>query len=421
MRAKMNHESATDGYGVAIIGAGPYGLSIAAHLRQRGIPFRIFGTPMRSWTREMPKDMRLKSEGFASNLSDPTGRHTLKQFCTDQGLPYADMGLPTPRETLARYGLAFRAALVPEVEEREVRALDRQGDGFRLELDDGEIVFASTVVVAVGLTYFQWIPEQLRGLGPFVSHSAAHYDLDGFRGRQVAVIGGGASAVDLAGLLNEAGAHVQLFVRGNRLEIHKEGSSSRSLLDRVNAPFSGIGPGWRNLMFTEFPNIYHYFPEETRHRIAMKTVGPAGCWFMRDRVEGRLPIHLNHTIAQAQAVGSRIELRFGTTSGKEHIDTFDHVIAATGYRYNLRRIAFLSNALQEQLRSRFGTPILDSDFQSSVPGLHFVGAISLNSFGPVVRFIYGTRFTAHRLAAALAVERRRFSSNGPNRLAGAAS
>jgi thioredoxin reductase len=418
---RINHEPVAAGSGVAIIGAGPYGLSIAAHLRQHGIPFRIFGTPMRSWTREMPKDMLLKSEGFASNLSDPNGQYTLKQFCVDQGLPYADIGLPTPRATLARYGLAFQAALVPEVEDREVRALDRQGEGFRLELDNGEVVFAGTVVVAVGLAYFQWIPEQLRGLERFVSHSAAHYDLDGFRGRDVAVIGGGASAVDLAGLLNEAGAHVQLFVRGNRLEIHREGSSSRSLLDRVNAPFSGIGPGWRNLVFTEFPNIYRHFPEETRHRIAMKTVGPAGGWFMRDRVEGRLPIHLGHTIAQAQPMGDRVELRFGTTSGKEHISTFDHVIAATGYRYDLRQIAFLRDALLEQLRSRFGTPILGSDFQSSVPGLHFVGAVSLNSFGPVVRFIYGTRFTARRLAAALAVKRRRFSSGAHNRLAREAS
>jgi hypothetical protein len=120
-------------------------------------------------------------------------------------------------------------------------------------------------------------------------------------------------------------------------------------------------------------------------------------------------------------LGDRVELRFGTTSGKEHISTFDHVIAATGYRYDLRRIAFLRDALLEQLRSRFGTPILGSDFQSSVPGLHFVGAVSLNSFGPVVRFIYGTRFTARRLAAALAVKRRRFSSSAHNRLAREAS
>jgi cation diffusion facilitator CzcD-associated flavoprotein CzcO len=54
----------------AIIGAGPYGLSIAAHFRSRGISFRVFGRPMDSWLRHMPKGMHLKSDGFASNLSD---------------------------------------------------------------------------------------------------------------------------------------------------------------------------------------------------------------------------------------------------------------------------------------------------------------------------------------------------------------
>jgi FAD-dependent urate hydroxylase len=52
---------------LAIIGAGPYGLSIASHLAQTGLSFRIFGSPMKSWSGHMPRGMHLKSEGFASN------------------------------------------------------------------------------------------------------------------------------------------------------------------------------------------------------------------------------------------------------------------------------------------------------------------------------------------------------------------
>src|ERR1700760_1616078 len=83
---------------VAIIGAGPYGLSIAAHLRAAGVDFRIFGKPMGFWRDHMPDGMHLKSEGFASSLSEPSGKFTLGAFCKERGLDYADLGSPVPLE-----------------------------------------------------------------------------------------------------------------------------------------------------------------------------------------------------------------------------------------------------------------------------------------------------------------------------------
>src|SRR6266540_4232812 len=73
---------------VCIIGAGPYGVSIAAHLRSIGIDFRIFGISMHRWRAQMPIGMFLKSEGRGSSLSDPTGHHTLARYCTEEGLQY---------------------------------------------------------------------------------------------------------------------------------------------------------------------------------------------------------------------------------------------------------------------------------------------------------------------------------------------
>src|SRR5271157_3631625 len=99
----------------AIIGTGPYGLSIAAYFRRLGIPYRIFGRPMESWRSHMPKGMMLKSDGFASNIYDPAGEFTLKQFCLARGIEYADMGIPVRLETFSAYGLAFRDRLVPDL------------------------------------------------------------------------------------------------------------------------------------------------------------------------------------------------------------------------------------------------------------------------------------------------------------------
>ena len=183
---------------VAIIGAGPYGLSLAAHLRARGIDFRIFGTPLNSWRTQMPKGMFLKSEGFASNLYDPDGAFTLERFCADKSLGYADYNHPVPLETFCAYGLAFQQRFAPMLEDEAVVELERTGEGYRLVLDNGETLTARKVVVAVGAGHFRFVPEALKALpAEYLSHAADHHDLSRFAGRDVIVVGGGASAIDL--------------------------------------------------------------------------------------------------------------------------------------------------------------------------------------------------------------------------------
>jgi cation diffusion facilitator CzcD-associated flavoprotein CzcO len=175
---------------VAIIGAGPYGLSLAAHLRARGVRLRIFGQPMRGWSMQMPKGMLLKSDGFASNLSDPDGAFTLKRFCAEQGIEYADTGIPVHLDTFITYGLAFQQRMAPDLEDKTVVGLDRSPEGFVLRLDDGEMVAARRAVLATGIGHFRHMPAPLAHLPPaFASHSSCHRDPGAFRHRSVAVIG----------------------------------------------------------------------------------------------------------------------------------------------------------------------------------------------------------------------------------------
>src|ERR1035438_10793829 len=144
----------------AIIGAGPYGLSIAAHFRRRGIPVRIFGRPMDSWLNHMPKGMKLKSDGFASNIYDPENAFTLGQFCAERGIEYADSGVPVTLETFVAYGLAFKERMLPEFEDKQVVSLDRAPEGFVLGLDNGETVTARQVILAVGITHFEYVRSE---------------------------------------------------------------------------------------------------------------------------------------------------------------------------------------------------------------------------------------------------------------------
>ncbi len=388
----------------AIIGAGPYGLSIAAHFRSRGVPFRIFGRPMDSWRSHMPKGMLLKSDGFASNISDPDDRFTLGKFCAEEGIEYSDTGIPVRLDTFTRYGLAFKERMVPELENKQVVSVECSPEGYLLQLEDGEKLSARSVVLAVGITHFDYVPENLAHLpAEFLSHSGWHHDVEQFRGREVIVIGGGSSALDWAALLQEAGANVQLVARQAALKFHgKLTGNQRSLWERIQRPQTGLGPGWRSSFYANAPAAFHRLPDGLRSEIVKRTLGPSGGWFVKDRVMNHVPQLLGQTVQRAEVKDEKVHLHVRAQDGTEREIRADHVIAGTGYKVDLERLTFLSSEIRSKLATLFGTPVLSSTCESSMPGLYFVGIAAANSFGPVMRFAFGADFAARTVTRALA-------------------
>lgn len=381
----------------AIIGAGPYGLSLAAHLRGRGHEFRIFGVPMDTWTTRMPKGMRLKSEGFASSLYDPNGEFTLGTYCQRQSLPYADIGLPVPLDTFTAYGLKFQQKFVPNLENKIVESLSRSATGFELRLSDGEVCVARSVVLAVGLTHYSYLPPVFADCPKeFVTHSSAHHDLDRFRGRSVALIGSGASALDLAALLHQAGADVQVLARGSELRFQSP-PTKRTWFDRLRAPNTGLSQGWDLVFCTKAPLLFHKMPERFRHDFVRRTLGPAPCWFVKQEVVGNVSTHLGVNVTNITLKNSSVALELTNNVGDRKSISADHVVAATGYRVDLRRLNFVNSELRSAIRHADHSPILSPRFESSVPGLYFVGVSAANSFGPLLRFAYGAGFAARHL------------------------
>lgn len=389
---------------VAIVGAGPYGLSIAAHLRKQDLSFRIFGPAMDTWISHMPVGMCLKSDGFASDLYDPDGALTLKKFCAERGIPYKDMGLPVKLETFTEYGLTFRDRLVPELENKMVVGLKRIPEGFSITLDDGETFSARRVVLAIGVTHFEYLPENLSHLpAELFSHSARHREVSGWKGRKVVIVGAGASALDLAALMHHAGANVELVARKKEVKFHsKPTGKPRTWWQRLRHPDSGLGPGLRSRIFANAPWAFQYLPEGMRVDLVKRTLGPSGGYFVHDMVVGKVPMHLGYGIdkAEAQADGVHLHLRAQDGSTKEVVA--DHVVAATGYKVDLKKLTFLSDDLRSQIQVIGGAPELKSTFESSVPGLYFAGLAAANSFGPVMRFAFGAGYAAKRISAALA-------------------
>ncbi|WP_220446732.1 FAD-dependent oxidoreductase [Nonomuraea deserti] len=381
---------------VAIVGAGPYGLSVAAHALGAGLDVRIFGKPMRAWEFHMPRGMLLKSEAAASHLGDPERRYGLDAFHR-----YA-YGEPVPVERFAAYGKWFRARAVGQaLDESEVTAVGSEGHLFALSLSSGASVLARSAVLAVGHLPFAHRPGVLAGLPPeAATHSCDHHDLGAFAGRDVTVLGAGQSALETATLLAEAGASARIVARADALAWNDVPAERRSLLDRVRAPRSRLGGGWPSVAWSRLPGAIRYLPDATRDHIVRNTLGPAGSWWLRDRFDGAVKVILGTRLTGAEH-GDGVRLHLRDLSGAAGTLDTEHVIAATGYRVDVERIAILREDLRRAVASSGPAPRLSATFETPVAGLHLVGLAAAATFGPSMRFVCGCDFAARRVTRGL--------------------
>jgi thioredoxin reductase len=358
---------------------------------------------MEFWREHMPKGMLLKSDGFASTLYDPRSNFTLQHFCKERNVKYADVGIPVRVEDFCAYGVAFQQRFAPNLENKRVVSLESTRPDFTIRLNDGESFRARRVVVATGLTRFEHVPSELAALpAELLSHSSSHTDCGRFKGHDVTVVGAGASATELATLLHEGGANVRMVARRSSIELHTRMADRRILAETMRRPLSPIGPGWKSRFFTDLPLVFYGLPKPLQNRLVKGFLGPAGGWFLRGRFD-HVPVLAGYQISAAEASNGRAILWLKSGNGETQRIETGHVIAATGYRVDLHRLPFLNADVKSELKLYAdNTPKLSSHFESSVPGLFFVGATAVNSFGPVVRFACGAKFAASHLSNHLA-------------------
>ncbi len=382
-------------YDAVVVGAGPYGLSTAAHLRGRGLSVAVFGRPLELWRRHMPKGMLLRSHWWATSLSAPGEQYRFERFL--QASKY-ETRYPVPIEAFIDYALWFQHHAVPDVDETYVASVQRQRDSFLLTLEDGRTVQSAAVVMAVGLYYYAARAEPYGRLpGRLVSHSCEHHDLGAFKGRRVIVVGGGQSAIEYTALLHEAGATVHVVARRPILWLPPDRANERTRLERMLAPNASIAPGWRNWILERLPYLFYRFPQDSKDRYNGNYVSGATDW-LRERVIGKATLHEGHTVVEAAEVDGRVAATIsdGTTVRA------DHAILATGYRVDINKLTMLHPSLLRDVKTDRAIPILSPSFESSVAGLYFVGLTSLRAFGPLYRFVAGCKAAGRRVAASVA-------------------
>jgi len=386
---------------VLVIGAGPFGLSISSHLRHRGVRHTIVGRAMDTWHAHMPLGMFLKSEPYGSVISSATQGYDIAAYSKLHGFDdYVDRVGPLSLERFIGYADWFTGQLVPDIRDLTVTSVTPAGGGFTVDFAEACPVTARQVIVATGLLPYAYTPCELSGLpSDLMTHSSVHNRLDQFRGRRVAVIGGGQSALQTGALLHEAGADVQVMVRKEHIVWDKQLPQEISLLDRFRRPPAKLCEGW-GCVFYDSPDAFRFLPESVRIRKALTSFGPQGAWWLRDRVDGVVEVLTGHRLRSAETRGCGVRLHFDGPK-RTAIDV-DHVIAGTGFRIDVSRLSFLSEEIQTSLSTRADCPVVNRAGESSVPGLYFAGAHTMVSLGPGVRFISGTHTTAAHLARSVA-------------------
>jgi hypothetical protein len=382
--------TATPDHQVAIVGAGPLGLAVAAHLRDARVSAFVCGQTMEFWRDQMPRGMMLRSPLRATSISSPRRELSLESWSSAEARATAS---PLPLEDFIAYGEWFQQRAAPDLDPRKASSIEHAGASFRIALEGGEELRVQRVVVAGGIAPFPYIPPELRALPPtLVSHSSQYGDLGQFAGRSVVVLGGGQSAVETAALLREAGAEVELIFREDRIVWLDAQPAWR--LPKTGAP-TGVG-GPRSSWLAAAPDLFRRLPQALQPRIAFRCIRPAAAAWLHTRTDA-VPMTAGETIVTAEPRGDQIHLALRSGAERE----VDHLLLATGYDVDVRRYPFLTPGLLEKVKLIDGYPMLGPGLESSLPGLYFVGAPAARTFGPVMRFVTGSCYAAPAVARSL--------------------
>lgn len=390
---------------VTILGAGPYGISAAAHLRTiKGLEVREFGEPMSFWDQNMPVGMLLRSNWTATQIADPTQALSIEAYMAESG---DHMAQPVPLEGFVRYGQWYQRKAIPDLDHRAIIRIESDPKGFRATLADGETIVSKRVVVAAGIGSFMRRPKEFDALpAALASHTSEHRDLSEFAGKKVVVIGGGQSALESAALLHESNAEVEVVSRSTHVNwlsgwasttLHKRlGKFTRQLL---YAP-TDVGPAGISQLVAR-PALLRTLPRSLQDKLRKRAVRPAGARWLVDRLKN-VPINLGRTVVSVRAVGQRVNVRLDDGTDR----SVDHVLLGTGYQVDVSKYGFLSAELVQSMHRFNGFPVLREGLETSIPGLHILGAPAAWSFGPLMQFVSGTTYASRVLTRCISSNKR---------------
>lgn len=373
-----------------IIGAGPYGLALAAYAKQKNIEYKVLGKMMDFWKSNMPNGMLLRSA--CDWHYDPCDQDTFERYLETKNLKPVDVE-PIALDVYLGYVEWFVKQKELEILPTWVEQLNYvpgTSPFFEAVLQDGRTLTTKNVVLALGFRYFKNVPEPYSALFPpgRFAHTCDLVDLAPLKGKRLLIIGGRQSAFEWAALLNEAGAEtVNLSYR------HPTPAFQPSDWSWVNPIVEAIvdNPSWfRRLTEEEKAQVNQRLWAEGRLKLEP--------WLGARIAKAEIKIFPESHITGCREL-SNYELEVslnGTTV------VVDQIILATGYKVNIEKVPLLTRGnILARLETRNGFPALDEHFQSNLPGLFFTSMCATQDFGPFFAFTAGVRASAKLIGSAL--------------------
>jgi len=346
---------------VAIIGAGPYGLALANYLSASGTPFIILGKPMELWRNHTFDSMNLRSDYATSEIGHPNHKFRFELFCAESGLPMADLIGQLPVSIFRKYIDWCFAQFPFSVQQQYVASISTTAKGYQIETDQAESFTAQNIVLATGIAHHLYIPASFRS-HPGIVHSYHTQEIQSLRDQKVLVVGSGQSAAESIAVLLDNNNQVEWYTR----------TAPVYFSEPLNLP------KW---LFNQIVRLPHFF-RSLNPALIQKSLSLFSATTITPNFKSKLENITHHN----------------TLPG---LESYDSVVAATGYRYSLGDLPFLSKSIKTGIRQRFNYPLISRQFESSVPGLYFSGAITEPFFGPPMKFMIGARYSAAVLARTL--------------------
>jgi len=389
---------------VVIVGAGPYGLSSAAYLQDAGLDPYVIGKPMAFWKQSMPARMLLRSRIEASNIAAPQKHLSLAAY---QRTIRRRLQEPLPIEDFIAYGDWFQRQVAPNLDERQVSRIAFSDDSFEITFEDGEQIRSKRVILAVGIGLFSFRPEQFSSISrELAPHSSELNDLSLCRGKRVAVIGTGQSALEYAALLHENNANVELLARASKIKFLPFAWRNRLFRRLTSGPLKRLS--YKILPPTDLgnirtarkianPNVFKQQPPGIQESLLRDCTKPVGAYWLPSRLEGiRVRTGINVSRAEISGLELKLDLTDDTT------ERFDLVVLATGYRVDISKYHVLDSSLRESIeKTPDGYPVLSMSLETSIPGLYMAGVVAEKTLGPTLRFVTGTSNAGPRLASSV--------------------
>ncbi len=367
-----------------IVGAGPYGIAVAAFARKMGLDFLIVGKPMGFWKSSMPEEMLLRS-GTDWHL-DASNELTLERFVNEGNLP-GGFKVPISKKDFLAYANWFIDQNNLNIIDQKVTRLMLTEDGkYRATLQNSDVAIeADNVVVAIGFEYYQNIPAGIiSGISSkYYGHSCDVVKFDFLKDKKCLILGGRQAAFEWSALSFEKGCKEVVLVFDH--DLPKFEHSDWSWIDPL-IKSSLETAGWFSALATEErERIQNEFWKEGRLKLEP---------WLKERLTGKnLKIYPNDAIDRIEEKQSGPGLNVYTAGGREF--AVDYLILATGYKIDLGKIPFLRDGnLGGRIETQKDFPVLNARFESNIPGLYFTSFASMASFGPFCGFIKGAPLSA---------------------------